>query len=197
MARPSNTAQRREEIVTAMMTVMAQQGYAGASMAQVARAAGLRQGLLHYHFASKQEMLLEVGARLTRIVEERYAARVVGARDAAERLEAWLAAHLEVGEDQDLTAVRCWVVLGAEALSQPEVAALYTSLLKTRRTQLRALVVEALGSPARARVDAVVTALLACVEGLFRLGVTAPQLVERGSALQVAKLTLDGLLHGK
>ncbi len=183
----------------AMKHVMASEGYAGASMAAVAKQAGLKQGLLHYHCTSKQEMLLALGAHLTQVVEQRYAARLKTADTPIAALEAWLAAHLQTGEDQDLTAVRCWVVLGAEALSQPEVATLYRALLRARRTQLTALVKAAFGEtrPHKARVDVVVTSLLACVEGLFRLGVTAPETVQEGSAVAVATTTLHALLQGR
>jgi len=42
------------------MSVVARRGYAGATTPQVASAAGLAPGLIHYHFQSKQELLLEL-----------------------------------------------------------------------------------------------------------------------------------------
>ena len=59
MPRPSNRAQRREEIANALMRIMAKKGYEGAALSDVAAEAGLTQGLIHYHFKDKMEILLE------------------------------------------------------------------------------------------------------------------------------------------
>jgi len=58
MARPSNTDERRLQIMGALVKVMAKRGYDGASVADIARAARLTPGLVHYHFKNKQEILL-------------------------------------------------------------------------------------------------------------------------------------------
>ena len=58
MARPSNTDERRLQIMGALVKVMARRGYDGASVADIARAARLTPGLVHYHFKNKQEILL-------------------------------------------------------------------------------------------------------------------------------------------
>jgi len=64
MARPSNTDQRREQITRALQAVMAKKGYDRASISEIAAAAGLAAGLVHYHFDSKLEILLAVLDRL-------------------------------------------------------------------------------------------------------------------------------------
>ena len=58
MPRPSNTEERQAQITGALMKVMAKRGYDGASVADIAKAARLTPGLVHYHFKSKQEILL-------------------------------------------------------------------------------------------------------------------------------------------
>ena len=50
MARPRNTEERRRQIVDGLRLVMAENGYDGASVQAVAKAAGLTAGLVHYHF---------------------------------------------------------------------------------------------------------------------------------------------------
>ena len=47
MARPSNTEERRQQIVQGLLRVMAERGYERASIAEIARAAGLTPGLVH------------------------------------------------------------------------------------------------------------------------------------------------------
>ena len=61
MSRPPNTSVRRAQIAHAMVRLLARHGLAGATMRALSTETGLTQGLLHYHFPSKQEM---VGAAL-------------------------------------------------------------------------------------------------------------------------------------
>src|ERR1051325_1811277 len=58
MPRPSNTALRQDQIKDALLSVMAERGFDAATVAHIAQAAGLAPGLVHYHFASKQQILL-------------------------------------------------------------------------------------------------------------------------------------------
>ena len=58
MGRPSNTEERRAQIVEAFLTVISKEGYARATIAAVAREAGLTSGLLHYHFGRKHQLLV-------------------------------------------------------------------------------------------------------------------------------------------
>jgi len=52
---------RRAQIVAAAIDTIAEEGYARASFARIARAAGLSStGLISYHFASKQDLMDEV-----------------------------------------------------------------------------------------------------------------------------------------
>jgi AcrR family transcriptional regulator len=51
---------RRARIVDAAFRVLAEQGYAAASIKTIARAAGVAPGLVHYYFASKEDLLIEV-----------------------------------------------------------------------------------------------------------------------------------------
>jgi AcrR family transcriptional regulator len=53
-------AVRRAQIVEAAITVVAEEGYARASMARIAQQAGLSKGLLSYHFRNKEHLLEQV-----------------------------------------------------------------------------------------------------------------------------------------
>lgn len=57
-------AVRRAQIIEAAIAVVAEEGYARASMARIAQQAGLSKGLLSYHFRSKDD-LLEQALRTT------------------------------------------------------------------------------------------------------------------------------------
>ena len=60
MARSSNTEARRSEITAALLAVIARHGYEKATIQAIAAQAGLAPGLIHYHFKSKQEILVSL-----------------------------------------------------------------------------------------------------------------------------------------
>jgi AcrR family transcriptional regulator len=50
----------REKILDAAFTVLSREGYENTSIKQIAEEAGVAQGLIHYHFKSKQLLVLAV-----------------------------------------------------------------------------------------------------------------------------------------
>src|SRR5688572_12958697 len=123
VARPRSTEVRREQIVAAFRSVMAERTYDGATIAVVAEEAGLTPGLVHYHFESKLEILLALIDAQVAEHAARVDARVADAGDDPRaRLDAYIDAHLATGRGADPDALACWVAITAEALRQPEVA---------------------------------------------------------------------------
>src|SRR3712207_4177549 len=56
----------RSRIVAATRKLLAKEGYEGATMKRIAREAGVAQGLIHYYFSSKDELLLELLMEVSR-----------------------------------------------------------------------------------------------------------------------------------
>jgi AcrR family transcriptional regulator len=56
----SSTGSAREEILDASAALFAERGYAGTSTRSIAERVGIRQASLYYHFAGKDEILLEL-----------------------------------------------------------------------------------------------------------------------------------------
>jgi AcrR family transcriptional regulator len=54
------TAQRQEQIINAAMTLIAEQGLAGASMGRIAEIVGISEPALYRHFGSRREILIAV-----------------------------------------------------------------------------------------------------------------------------------------
>ena len=50
----------RDKILEAAFTVLSRQGYENTSIKDIAEEAGVAQGLIHYHFKSKQQMVMQV-----------------------------------------------------------------------------------------------------------------------------------------
>jgi len=62
-------------IVDAAARLFGAEGFQGASMGSVARAAGVSKGLLHYHFRSKEHLLVETQRATFRQIHERFEKR--------------------------------------------------------------------------------------------------------------------------
>ncbi len=194
MARPSNKAKRRGEIAQAMMFVMAEQGYDGASIQSIAKRANLAPGLIHYHFKTKQEILLESVNQLSEILRQRYALLLEDTETAEDRLKAFINARLSKGKGANEKAVAAWVMIGSEAIRQPEVKSVYLSALREQRTTLGKLLKDFYQSNDGGRkitkreLDAKVAFVLAFMEGAFSLSISASEIMPKNWAA-------DELLH--
>jgi TetR/AcrR family transcriptional repressor of bet genes len=196
MARPSNSDARREQISDALIRVMAKRGYDGASVADIAKAARLTPGLVHYHFESKQEILLLALERLVNRHLARLDARLVSvAGDAWAELHAFIDFHLGLGADQDPEALACWILLSGEALREPKIGAALEHALSALTERLHASIRRGVsqGVLACERPDAAASALVATIQGYFMLAATARSLIPKGSAASCVKQMAEGL----
>jgi TetR/AcrR family transcriptional regulator, transcriptional repressor of bet genes len=154
--------QRRAEILSAFARVLADHGYAGATIAAVAQAAGVAPGLIHHHFDDKEELL---GALLDDLIAG-FRARVHHYEASDDRLFAYIDGALKLDERADAVAARCWVGMFSEALRTPSLFARVRRLLDGEVASLRA----------RGQLDEQqASALLAFVIGSLVLGAFAPK----------------------
>lgn len=188
MSRKPNSEQRRAQIVQALMDTMAEHGYEKATIQLIARRAQLTPGLLHYHFHSKADILLALVKALAGAAQQRYFALAQNAASAGQRLDAYIDARLGLGEGADAGAVAAWVVIGAEAVRQPEVRAAYQHAVDTEMALLRELLSASLAAQGKssANVTALAAAVLAMMEGTFQLASAAPAAMPVGYAAPMA-----------
>jgi TetR/AcrR family transcriptional repressor of bet genes len=118
MGRKSERENRRREITQAFGRVLANHGFAGATMTAVAEDAGLSPGLLHHHFKDKNEMLDELLTALIGSFKKRFS-EFSAAKPAEHKLECYINAALKLDQNSDLISAKCWVGLLAEALRNP------------------------------------------------------------------------------
>lgn len=134
MSRPSLRAQRRAELTTAFARVLARHGYAGATIAAVAAEAGVAPGLVHHHFASKDDLLASLVGELMRGFRARTRALDTAGGDP---LDAYITAAVGLGATADTVAARCWVGVFAEAIRDPALLAQIRRLLDTELEAIR------------------------------------------------------------
>lgn len=72
LASSDRAARSIHRIIDAAARLFGKEGYQGASMNQVAAAAGVSKGLLHYHFRSKEHLLIEAQRATFRQIHARF-----------------------------------------------------------------------------------------------------------------------------
>jgi len=202
MARPENTAERREQILDGLMRVIARKGYAAATTAAVAKAAKLAPGLIHYHFESKQELLLALLERLSALLEARRRERLSAGDDDGPwaQVDAFIDACLALDAKADPLAVACWTALSAEAIGNPEVGAQYRKVVHRHAQLLQEAVLGVLAltpgedEARRHRAREASATLLGAIYGCFQLAAAAPGTLPTGAAAANVRAMARGLL---
>ena len=188
MARPSNTAARRAQIIDGLKTVMAERGYERASIAAIAEAAGLASGLVHYHFANKAEILVGLIAALEASFLARDAARQT--QDPWGDLDAFINALTALDQGADPEGIACWVAIGALAHRWPQIGEVYRAVVHRQHRELTrrvAVLTQKEAAPIAAMI-------LATIEGAFRLAIAAPEVIEPGTAAGMVRQMARGLI---
>jgi TetR/AcrR family transcriptional repressor of bet genes len=184
MSRKSNTEQRRSEITAAMLIVLAEQGYERATIQAIAKQAKLTPGLIHYHFKTKAEILMDLISGLTAIFQARYEILGLSALSPREKLLAYIDARLAKGDGANPEAVAAWVIIGAEAVKQPEVRALYEHAISQELIMLQDLLkayLKAKGKPIKS-ASHLAAVIIATMEGAFQLASAAEAVMPKAYA---------------
>ena len=201
MSRPSQARKRRAELIAALMRALAERGYAGASVANIAREANLAPGLVHYYFGSKQEMLLELLESIRGAIRVRRDERLARAGDDPRaKLFALTDALLEHDPSGGTGPVEAtWVVIAAEAIHQPAVreayGAMLVELVDRLETGLRN-VLRAEGRVAR-DVRSLAAAITAAIQGVYQMDATVAGVAKRGSSAPALRLMVAGLIEAQ
>lgn len=199
MGRRSNSDERRAQIVASLQKVMARSGYAGATIAEIARESGLTPGLVHYHFHDKREILVALVDALAGYARARYETRACTCLSGEQRLAAYVDAHLAYGPDAQTDAVAAWVMVGEQAAHDPNVREVYQAALREQLKLLKSLLKQTLierGKRAR-RLDALAAGITAYIQGAFTLATTARILLPTGFAAPMLTLWLERYVAGE
>jgi AcrR family transcriptional regulator len=89
-------AARRAQIVACAIDTIATLGYAQASLAQIARRAGISKGVISYHFADKDELIRQVVAELLQAFDSYMRPRIAAEfRSATRMLRVYIESNVE------------------------------------------------------------------------------------------------------
>lgn len=90
-ARPS----KREMVLDKAAELIARQGFDGTSMRDIAAAVNMLPGSLYYHFASKEDLLLDIHERVVTGMTDQVRAAIQDVTDPWDRIETAAIAHLQ------------------------------------------------------------------------------------------------------
>ncbi len=110
---------RRQQLIDSTIESLAQRGYARTTLSDVARTAGLSQGLVNFHFATKENLLAETLAYLAEEYRQNWTRALErGGDDPAQQLDALISADFDpaICSPQRLSA---WCSFWGEAQSRP------------------------------------------------------------------------------
>ena len=168
LTRAEAKARTRERLLDAAARTFARKGYAGATVEEIAEAAGYTIGALYAHFGGKQELFMELMA--SRAARRRTVVAEILTDDSRDPADA-LAEFLEGtgSPDPDMMALRAefWLY----AVRNPEAMGV---LAAQRREQVDAMIdlvsaaMERRGAPSGVSARAVATVALAMFQGLMR-----------------------------
>lgn len=162
--------ERSEAILDAAQRLLVDEGHAALSLRAVAQRSGIRLGNLQYYFATREELVRALLARVLERATVRLEARMGAAGEGAGALEAALDPLLE--EQLDPTSYRLFYDLWALAAREPAIAAELRTFYARYTAALAGLLRQA--APELSRADALARAelLVALLEGLslFRSG---------------------------
>lgn len=200
MPRPSNTDERRKQITRGLMGVMAKKGYDGASVADIAKAAKLTPGLVHYHFKDKLEILTALAGELSEdslTALRGYVAQVSGP---AKSIEAIIDFYLGLGATANAEILACWIALSGEALRHKAIGKVFEATLASIQENAREQIEAGLRAGVfSSKVDsfAASAGLVATIQGYFVLAGTARPLIPKGSAARIVKQMMHGVLGAR
>ena len=168
---------RAARIVDAMRTSVGERGTAGSTFDQVARAAGVSRGLLHYYFRTKEQLLVEVVRRDCDVRLGQLDAQLAAARS-ADDVVAGLVASLDDLVRHDPVFVTLIFELFTLSRRNEEIASEFAELLRRQRERLAELLraKEADGVLVlRAAPEAVVDVIFALGDGVAMRMLAEPE----------------------
>lgn len=188
-----------QQILEAARRVLAQQGFAGATISQVAAEAGVSRGLLHYYFANKEELL----ARVVRSNVETSLALVAAmfsscttANELAAGLCKALRGMLQSSPEFFMLFFESWALARQSSVVAEELQQLYRQFREAMADGLTELAARGVITPLEP-IGGLAAVLTAVVDGLGLQLITEPELIDEPAVWQATEQTLLLMLGGE
>ena len=169
----------RERVLEAAMAAFGDRGYEGASMAVIARDAGVTKSVIYDHFPSKAALHKALVEQQARALEAEVASAVAAkaGESAEKRLRAGVDAYFRFVEEHPAA----WALLVRDPPADPELLAFYSDLqLRARGAMARLIGWDRISDPARRqRKEMRAEMLRTSIDGLARWWYDHPDVPRR------------------
>jgi TetR/AcrR family transcriptional repressor of bet genes len=187
MVKQSKSELRKKEIIMTTMSLMAEKGIDGASTVLVAKKMNVSQGLIHYHFKNKQEILISVIEHISEILMLRYNSLISNDSTNIEKINAFISARLSKGKGENQEAVSAWIAISAKAITDVKIRDAYSYALDSQSSLLLGLIRETNLVESEDDIKNKVSALITYIEGAFFLSIASKGILIEGNSVFVAK----------
>jgi TetR/AcrR family transcriptional repressor of bet genes len=200
--RPEKRSQRAEQkektrrrLLESTMTVIAREGLSGTTMGKVAREAGLSQGIVNFHFESKEKLLGEVLVEITEEYQTSWQEALEEAEaDPGEQIVAVVHAlfNERITKPEHL---RCWFAFWGDAYARGLYRQIGSQVDEQTSEMLGDLCQELIESAVEISPEAreVASRLIAMVTGFWLMMVMRPEEVDLEDAVRACVDYLRGI----
>jgi AcrR family transcriptional regulator len=176
MGRKSIAHIRRKEIIEGFFKVVAEKGFAGASIREITEAAGVSKGVLHHYFVNKKEMVLGVMDHVLDTYMSEMQQGLEWHESATEKMEFVLSWFLDLGRF-GMEFSRAWMEFWVLSKTDEAIAEGLRNCYGQVRDLLRDIIQQGIDTGEFAEVDPTLTAnmIVASLEGTTMLWVVSPE----------------------
>jgi TetR/AcrR family fatty acid metabolism transcriptional regulator len=125
----------RRQVLEAAVRALAKSGYANTSVSDIARAAGMSKGAVHYHFESKDDLIAKVLEHCARATTERIRVAWDAPEHPAEKIRHVVAEMREMRRE-GIPELRVLADLAAQGLHDPRLRGLLGRIFAANRRQM-------------------------------------------------------------
>jgi AcrR family transcriptional regulator len=125
----------RRQVLEAAVRALGKSGYANTSVSDIARAAGMSKGAVHYHFESKDDLIGKVLEHCARVTTERIRLAWDGPEHPAEKIRRVVSEMREMRRE-GIPELRVLADLAAQGLHDPRLRGLLGRIFATNRAQM-------------------------------------------------------------
>lgn len=180
--RPDQEEERRRQLIRAAVDEIAERGFQRATVAGIARRAGVSVGLVAFYFGDKDGLLEATLRSLAGDLGKAVGARTLGTNDARQRIQAIIDANLS-DTQFDRRIITVWLAFWGEVPHQPR----YGRVQRVYERRMQSNLAHAIRRLAP-RADAIqlARALAALIDGLWIRAALSPDRPEGAEARAIA-----------
>jgi AcrR family transcriptional regulator len=194
----SDLEDKADKILMAVRSVLAEKGYQGATISEIAQEAGISRGLLHYYFKSKEDMLCQVIRHSMAGILARTSAILESAQSpaaAAEGLCSALRGILVSDPHFFKLFLEAWVFARKGPDAQSLLKDIHSRFRQAVRRGLEGLAQKTGQPPASTRLDTLATLLTSLVDGIGMQATIEPSLLENDDLWNALDRAIFALLE--